>query len=251
MALWRSQSIQVVWFLAGSALNVDRFYEDLFGSEPERVERNKLPSHTNPFVGVASGTVNGLNAVVQLQPARVDLTIQPDPNAIEEAFPPTLDSEAALAWLRNLLSTRAEYFPVAIRVAVVANFLKTTATLDESRVEIADLVGLDKRMQSYSDFMFQINRRAVGKQTGVELNRLLRWASVVFQSVTLNLPSYVSVFTPPTNTEQHASTFAVDVNTVLGTQTFQSHQQVSIFNDMLDELTRLGIHRTPLALMID
>lgn len=251
MALWRSQSIQVVWFLTGSDLNVEKFYQGLFGSEPDRVERNKLPSATNPFMGVASGTIDGFNAIIQLQPARVDLTLQPDPNIPDEDFPPTLDSEAIIAWLRLRLSMAAEHFPVAIRIAIVCNFLKTAETLDEARAEISHLVGLDERLQSYSDFMFQINRRMVGKQTGVELNRLLRWASVVFQSVVFNLPSHVSILTPPTNVEQHASSFMVDLNTVLGTRTFESYEQVSIFSEMLDELKRLGAHKTPLALMTE
>lgn len=249
MALWRSQSIQVVWFLTESDLNVDSFYNGLFGSEPDRVERNKVPSPSNPYLGVASGVVDGLSATIQLTPGRVDLVIQPDPSNPDEVFPELLNSEDVIAWLSMRFVNASAHFPIAIRIAVVCNFLKTAATDDEARAEVSALIGLDHRLQSYSDLMFQINRRSISERSGVEINRLLRWATVVFQSVVVNLQSQPGGFAGTANLEQHASSFVVDLNTVFGTRPFERAEQVSIFQEMLEELSRLGDDRTPLALM--
>ena len=250
MALWETQSVQAAWFLAGvDNVDVALIYEGLFGTKPDTLQTNRLPGPSNPFLGVASGNLNKWQAVLQLQPGRLDLIVQPDPNLPYDNVPPTLNSKEVADWLRGTLSQKSAYFPSSVRLAIICNFLNRAENVDAARTEIASLLNLDERLTSYSDLVFQLNRRRTIGVSAVEVNRLLRWATVGFHSVVFNNPMGAGINSALSTVEQHAASLMVDVNTVLGSKIFAKSEQATIFADMIQEVLRLGEIRTPLGLM--
>ncbi|MGP4752853.1 hypothetical protein [Agrobacterium pusense] len=243
MALWDTQSLQIAWFLASmEGVNVETIYSGLFGKEADSVQRSKVPTATNPFLGVASGAILSWQVVLQLQPGRLDLYVQPDPNNLSDV-PPVINSDIVIGWMEQILREKSDSFPPAIRLAFICNFLKTAPDLESSRREIAKLIDLDERITSYSDLLFQLNRRCESGVPQIQLNRLLRWSTIVFQMLAnaTNMPVATE--------EKHASSLMVDVNTVINGQIFTKVEQVPIFNSMISQIRRLGEERTVLALM--
>ncbi len=250
MALWETQSIQAAWFLAGiDDVDVEFIYRGLFGVQPDTMQVNRVPGPTNPFLGVATGNLNRWQAVLQLQPGRLDLYVQPDPNAPDGNIPPTLNSEEVIGWLRATLFQKSEYFPSSIRLAFICNFLKKTDDIEAARDEVAHLLNLDERLTSYSDLVFQLNKRRMIGTPAIEVNRLLRWATVGFHSVVFNNPMGAGLHSALSTLEKHAASLMVDVNTVVGSKIFAKQEQATIFGDMISEALRLGEIRTPLGLM--
>jgi hypothetical protein len=247
MELWNAQSIQFVWFLTTTdGIRVDALFEAFSGDEPNSVQRNKVPGPGNPFLGVAAGQIGIYQAQVQLQPGRLDLVVHADeiPNLDDI---PVLETGAVLDRIYSALASNEQLLPDAVRLALVCNLLKPVETAEEGRAIATGLLSLDPALTDFTDLMFQINRKKK-LQSGVSINRLLRWNTLTLQSFVLNMPGQQGVITPALK-EKHAAALMLDINTVVEQRVFAGTQQVPIFKEMIEEARRLGQLGVPAALM--
>jgi hypothetical protein len=119
------------------------------------------------------------------------------------------------------------------RLAVVLNTSEPAPSLEQAINILLKRTGVTLPFQGGSDLLFQINlKKALNSATGREINRLLKWAAEVVQSVEVSGG-------PPIMHTAFLSTLSVDVNTVPSSQNFTADQQASILEEMADEAERL------------
>lgn len=244
MALWKSQSVQLVWFVTTvHGVQTDVIFEALFGDSPETIQKNKVPNPQNPFLSVASGHVGELFVQIQLQPGRLDLFF--NPRQSEDADMPLLDSAHVGSVIRAILLKGANYFPESVRLATVWNLLEEEASGEAAGETVAKLISFNQGYKDFLDLTLQVNRRRyIGD--GIEINRLLRWSVASFQHVQFLMNHDFGGAQSPAHMlmQKYAATIVADLNTVPTNRLFNAEQQIPIFTEMVTEALRIAEQRS-------
>lgn len=237
MAMWNSQNIQAVWFsTAVSGVKANAVYEQIIGEEPSSYQSNKIPNPANPFLSVANGHVGQYEVAIQVQPGRVDfiLSAAVEEDGQSEGFD-FIETEPAIGFIIEAVSKMTGLD--CVRLALVVNIMEKTESVNEARTLIEDRVGLKPSFDDYSDYMFQINRRASFDKPSFSLNRLLRYNSLTFHGVTID---FTSGGAPSSFAERYAAAMMIDLNTVMTGRVFQKEEVDAIFLIMAGEAMRIA-----------
>lgn len=231
-----SQSIQAVWFpISVDRVRASSIFEQVTGEEPSSVQSNKIPTPTNPFLGLASGRIGNIEVVVQVQPGRVDLFVNPiiDASNQEDLFQ-LLETGKALEFIARAIPKASDL--QCVRAALVVNTIIPTETVEDARILIEELVGFKPPFADYSDFIFQINHRANFKDPDFAMNRNIRYNSLTIQAVAVDSNGVGTPFT----IERFAAGVTIDLNSVVTGQVFKKHEVDAIFDQLAREAARIA-----------
>jgi hypothetical protein len=252
MAIWGSQAIHFVWFLAGSNdVKTDQIFQLLTGEEPDNIQRNKTPNPVNPFLSSASGHVPGIVLTVQLQPGRLDaIFTAPEDDIGDEDGVPLLDTEAVFDLFVGKAEAISTSLGGSLRLAVVANLVKPSVDESAACASFLEAIGYDLGVSDARDLLFQVNRRKALEATNVEMNRIMRFGVSAFQKFVFQL----ELQTPGTGTslpiskQNFGMVLTLDFNTVPTGQVIESERCAPIFKEILEELKRVALNGSPRAL---
>jgi hypothetical protein len=247
MAIWPLQSLQIAWFLTSvEGIRAQAVFEAIFGEEPQNIQTNKLPNPANPFFGVASGAVDGIQGQVQVQPGRVDLVLTP-PNDDPTQDLPLFDAHTTISKIVEQIKKPS--FPPAFRCAMVANLAHPAPDLQAAADIFVQTTGITLPMSDVSDLILQLNRRKHLSST-IELNRLMRYSIANFQSFVIEMIPNIGMpgQTVPISKQTFATMLALDFNTVPNGKTFEGEEINTIFDQAATELLRVATIGTPSGL---
>jgi hypothetical protein len=243
MATWSSQSVQLVWFLLSSdGVKADAFFEAVSGEEPVDIQRNKIPSPTNPFLSVATGPLPWLRAQlqVQVQPGRLDLLVIGAENPHAPFALPVLETERVIEWLLERIDGQLS-FPIVSRLALVVNLHQPTSSADEATDIILEKLNFDPGFRGFSDFNFQMNLRKHMPSHQLHVNRLLKYSVASFQRFFMPTnPMQIPSSSIPVASEEFGAMMSIDVNTVPDGSHIALNRQAPIFASMAEELIKLA-----------
>jgi len=239
MSNWDALSIQVAWFASDARrVDISALYNELFATSPDAIQNNKVPTPAAPFLSAASGQFGDLAVQLHVQSARIDLFVQPPP----PTDPP--DAPSSITDLEELVSNLTLYGEVVgahlnsvNRLALVTTLFNLADSLPAANRGAAEAAGVALPGYEISDFSFQLNsRRAAPSQPQVQLNRLLKFGVLTFQTVLMDVALYGIA---PTNRQSFASSLQIDVNTIPQLQPIPLDAQISAWSDLVAEMLAL------------
>lgn len=231
MADWQAQTLRFAWFCNASRIDPDALFSHLTGGEAEHIQRNKVPSAQNPFLAVASGSFRGLTASVQLQPGRVDFSLQP-PHEDDASGLPLFDLKSALPSATPNLSSAVSSEHGLVRLAVFGSFAMPVADAHAATEIAARAAGFDLPFEDALDFQVQINRRRLPPGERFALNRIVRHEVGAYQSFVMDFsPGGGQQFA--ISEEKHAAIMTLDINSVPDGSFLSQVQVDSVWREML------------------
>lgn len=251
MKVWGSQSIQFVWFIASvDDARASVLYERLVREEPDSMQQNRVSVPGNPFLSVASGQVGESEYKFQIQPGRIDLLLSPKQDLESpQSTMSLLDTQLEIKRVLNFFSNVNDGWPLSVRLSVVANLCEMQATEEKSTETFLNLTGIEMKGEDLSDLVLQVNRRKPFRDYPLLMNRLMRFGTAVYQKFQIQTDD---AFGPnravPVSVQECATTLVLDFNSVPDGRVFEFGDQVSIFNELADELLRIASSRSPKAL---
>lgn len=227
-------SFQLVWFLPpGKALpDAAQIYKTFAEVDAETVQTNKAPSPTAPFLQLAFGSHAGVQFRAIIQANRVDVAISENPGVAGNPLLP--DSEGLHQRSIEGALRVSELIESSTRVSYVPKFAIEGADSFQADDLTADLIGVKR---GASDLILQMNRRMKSRTSpGVEINRVLRWASEIVQHYMLNMQTGENALLP---TMFWFATLQMDINTVPLERGLSSAHQKAVFKEIGEEVDRL------------
>ncbi len=245
MSMWPSQSVQCTWFVsAAENVRAHVLFEELFGTEPDTMQQSKSVGPTNPFFSHSTGKLMGMNAIVQVQPGRVDAILAPDEG--EESA--TIDTDRAI----SLLSAKLVEVPLVhqsvSRIALVVNLFSAQADEDAAQKELFSLAGITQNIPNAKSTVFQVNS-PVDTEVGTKINRLVRYSSVAVQKFVLNLSGNgIDAAAVPASVVSFGVQLMLDFNTVPDGFMLTNELQPILFRNLVSESLRVAADRRISAL---
>ncbi|MBP0439551.1 hypothetical protein [Tianweitania sediminis] len=241
MTAWRAQGLQFVWFLT-SADQVDgeALFKAIVGSEPDSVQKNKIPSPANPFLSVCYSETEDRTIVTQVQPGRVDFLF--NARAQENGVPlpgSSFDLDVANDLLNSMKAADKMLGP-AVRVSVVATTAYPADDYESAARAIADVTGFDPGLDGVSDISVQLNRRTYSKAVdGLAINRVVRYHVAAAQTINFEVGSG-GVQPMAISSVILSAVQTLDFNTVPDGRLFASSERMSIFAEIVSEIARVA-----------
>ena len=253
MAIWGSQSIQFVWFLASvEGVSAGRVFEQLIGKDADNTQTNRAPNPGNPFLSIASATIGETNYQVQVQAGRVDLVMQPAPpqDASQIGFK-LLETEIII----DEIIDRISHFTIAwvgvVRLAVVINLFFPVDSQEGANQIFYDMTDAQVRMPDASDLNYSLNRRKKLRSTNFVMNRLMRFGTAMFQEFMIEFAPGIGMpgVPVPISRSTYGASLSIDLNTVIEGRIIAERDQITIFEEIKDELKRLADNPSPSLLL--
>ncbi|MDL2403252.1 hypothetical protein [Rhizobium mayense] len=251
MAIWRSQSVQFVWFLTSvENIHAATIFQKVAGQSPDSSQQNRVPSPSNPFLSLASGVAYNRELRVQVQPGRVDIFVMPVDTSDPAPEIPFIDTALEVNTLVEAITTNDIVWPTAIRQAIVANLFEPAESQAEASKLFFERAGLSSFVPETSDEVFQINRRKKLTSAPETLNRLLRFGIATFQEYIVQVQPNAGPAGPavPMSETKFATSLILDLNTVVTGRPIATEHQIPIFKEMAFELLRIANIASPQAL---
>ena len=245
MSIWPSQSVQCTWFVnAAEHIKAHTLYEKLFGTEPDTMQQSKSVGPANPFFSHSSGNLGGMNALVQVQPGRVDAILAPDER--EDSI--TIETERAVKLLSAKLIEAPLLQQSVYRIALVVNLFSVQGNEDASQRELFSLAGIKQDIPNAKSTIFQVNS-PIDITDGVKLNRLVRYSCVAVQKFVLNIAGGgMETAAIPASFASFGVQMMLDFNTVPDGAAIPNERQPVLFNNMVAEILRIATDRRITAL---
>lgn len=204
---WSAETLQFVIFTQPSVAPVDAFqiWIELFTTTPDGYQKHPDPM---AMASNATGTYAGYNFAVTCNPGRIDLVLQ----GAAAPFPEIANLEAATTLLKDrslILSGKRQ----GVRFALVAQLFENMKSLAAANEAFAQKTTLNNLPKSATDLTFAINLTKQLGGTGININRICRWNSVVKQVMQVQFGNLVPTQGP--SQEQAALMLNLDVNTIL------------------------------------
>jgi hypothetical protein len=171
-----------------------------------------------PFAAaVASRVEKAGQFVVQKYPGRVDLVLGPIPTQRVASSPLFLlnNPADALNLVQRAAVTLMQDEPVVNRIALAADFAKTSETQILANKVLLDILPFDVPLTEQVDFILQFTVRSDSKSAkDLKINNVMRWSANQAQQMTI--PAYSIGFTQSASPAEvfYISQFVADVNTV-------------------------------------
>lgn len=228
---WGLQSLQAVWWTA-QPIQADpaALYQAMVGAASTATQSAGNTS-------VAMGQRTNRQYRVQRQANRLDFFVSCPP--VPGVSVPLIDDiPAAIIDFKSKFSAACNQLPAVNRLAMVANVSEPAASVSAANQQVAELSGIELPYTDLSDIVLQLNRKKVSPTVAnLQFNRVLKWLSESFQiiEVTAGIPDLRTAY---------LITVTVDVNTApVAGRTFQSGEQITIFDAIGTEVERLCLQR--------
>ncbi|MDR7037433.1 hypothetical protein J2X36_002180 [Methylobacterium sp. BE186] len=237
---WDAQTLQVVWFSPRSReVSAEKVYQALTGREPDSVQTNRAPQPTNPFLGIAQGSLDHADAVVQVQQMRVDFFLNARPRDTAD-LPTIADTGRHLDELVSRFQGAAGAVPDAVRCAVVLTLVKPTSSLEEAASLVSEALNIPTDLRSATDLTFSANVRKEFAKGGQKMNRLQRWSADAYQMLNVQIGAQPMAIAPTATTlEQFGATHYIDVNTMPVSRPIEPGVLAELIGEMGAEAKRL------------
>lgn len=237
--MWQAQSVQLVWFLTThEGVNTQDLYRKAFKTDPDTVQSNRVITPAMPFLSLVAGVLDGRTITFQVQPGRLDVIIQAEQtNFLDTDGPPVFDLRNELERLRDPVQEICNGLNSVIRISTVATLTTPAETPDEGVKNCAAHIGLHIPTNGVTDFIFQVNRRAI-LDGDVEINRLLRWNVFEFHSLAINANIISQAPIPPMI--HLRSALMLDFNTPPQNQPYSQEKQLKAMTAIHQELLRFS-----------
>lgn len=241
MSDWNTQNIQLVWFASAvPSVPASELFTTLLASAPDQSSVNKMPTPAMPFLSVASGVIDGLNWVVQVQHGRIDV-LASAPDDIPSAGVPLLTSEVAAnakAHIVARIGACPELLPEPNRLSIISVLAQTASSADDACRIANRSAGGVVSFDDISDFILSINRRKTFEfDRSISMNRVLKWETAAFQL--FQVPMMQAPPLPVPASVSHAALHTLDVNVVPSSRRFRPDEAQKIFGEILAEVARL------------
>lgn len=244
-SLWKSQSIQFVWFpkeVNGSM--AESLFLTITGSEPDTVLTSKAVSQRNPILGQAHGQSDTLRTVVEVRPGRIDLHLLPaesfdgeDDGADDLPTAETIDS------VLSALSDRvSEIIGPVTRLSIALKSREERDNYEQAANDGIQAFGMNFGLTNFTDFQAQINKRL--RVDGMpELNRLVRFSVESLQKLSLEVGRANESRVIPIEQERIYSAMLLDFNTVVDGAEIDARKCREIFSFIAEEAIRFAAIR--------
>lgn len=241
MSDWNTQNIQLAWFASAvPSVPAAELFATLLASAPEQSSVNRMPTPAMPFLSVASGVIDGLNWVIQVQHGRIDV-LASAPDDRPSASVPLLTSEVAAKAKAHIVAQIAAYpdlLPEPNRLSIISVLAQTASSADDACKIANRSAGGVASFDDISDFTLSINRRKTFEfDRSILMNRVLKWETAAFQL--LQMPMMQASPIPVPASVSHAALHTLDVNVVPSSRRFGSDEVKKIFGELIVEINRL------------
>ena len=176
MSEFAARSVQFVWFVTDAAkLDAGNLFANLLGTEPDSVNKNRIPSPVAPYLTMAKRSDGEQSSTLSVSPGRIDLVVQPEQQQdMSVGRPAELDArQVMLATLDRIESQAAFSVDGVYRIAVVCNYLEVFDAYAGAKSAFFSKIGLTEVEGDVSDLAFQINKRFAFEELNLSANRLL------------------------------------------------------------------------------
>lgn len=237
------QSLQSVWFAASAPVGASRLFEIITGAEPSGSQTQRLPD--GQTASFADGDFDGCHLVVQNQPGRVDIFVNP-PGSDElqitphTNFPLFDDINIPFSRMERVFGAIPE-IPGSTRLALVCNLVEVTNSFADAVSLLVAAAGTNLPPDDIAEYFYRVNKRRESKYSAeIVFNRLLTWRVEMLQRVAVtNGPVPTAV---PTQINQFSASTTVDLNTATPPRSpFTKSQADAIFSEMRAEVMRLSV----------
>ncbi len=250
MAIWGSQSVQFVWFVTSpDGLVASNLYELLIGQHPDNFQRNKTLSPATPFFSQASGDIDDIEYVIQVNPGRVDFVMSRATGGQPLSGIPLLDTKKEIETTLKRFEQVGANWPDAIRLSIIANLLLPVPDFKSANKHFFETTGIDLAIGDVTDTFLQINRRKQISDS-LAINRIMRFGTLVIQQFAMDIfPGGASPGNPfPVSAQQFATSLTLDFNSNPDGRIFKVAEQVTICHKLAEELLRVAEIGSPKAL---
>lgn len=186
MSEFSARVVQFAWFVTDTGkLDAGELLKALLRSEPDSINRNRVPSPAMPYLSSAKRVEGSLSVTLNVSPGRVDLIAQPEQTP-EMALgrPAELDAKKVmLQFLEKFDSEGGFFISGSYRIAVVCNYLEVFDSYSNAKAAFFNKVGIPEVVGDVTDLAFQINKRFGFDSLKVSVNRLFTAGIEMMQQV--------------------------------------------------------------------
>jgi hypothetical protein len=232
MGDWSLKSVQFSWFTSRFAeLSASQLYTRLVGDEPDNFQKGNASAGALRFHSLAAG-VKDNHYQVMITPGRVDFIC----TAASEASPDErfvgLDPEQTLrATLKHVVDAGA-VATTANRLTVVTTLRCAASSEEEASRGAFSIAGVADTIDGSTDFAFQLNKRLTLPNTGVTINRVVKYATETVQSMVFQMgPDANSI---PAGAPEYFATVQFDFNTVPMGVEYNESLQLELFHEIVE-----------------
>lgn len=228
-------NIQLSSFLSEfTSFRLNEFAEQVFGSEPDVFQRNKVPNQQAPFLAIAKREVGDKAIVIQLQPGRLNFFLE-SLAAREDSPLPVFDFDSNLELLLTAFDAASD-IPVSTRVACNVTTVELYDSLPDALGGFGQLTGIDLPEFS-TDVVFQMNARS--RIGDVDINRIMAANVVEHRKLQITI-SPDSQATHSLGDYFYGLQLTCDFNTVPSGRIFNMNEQKNLMRDLAN-LTRSAV----------
>ncbi|MGC1687083.1 MAG: hypothetical protein WA734_15775 [Candidatus Acidiferrales bacterium] len=241
---WGAQSVRAVVFTTAlDSLRAADVYSSAFGTQPSSFQ--SAPEGAPFATSVASGTIKGMQASVQMTSGRLDLVLTPEGNRSVPVSRPTVpvidDTSGALDSIQRAAVVISKRCETTSRLSIVLDLIRPVADVGHGNVEILKTIPYSLNLTSEEDFLLQVNKQKEVNILGnshenITINRLCRWSVSRIQLITIPF-----ALTSASITMQGAQALCVaqvtlDFNTLPDGINIESSKIVPIIRALCDEI---------------
>ncbi len=226
---WQTESIRFSFLGCPEGAADLITWSNITGREADSVTVKKSQGLRNE-----EGLWEGGHLSIGVAPGRVDIVINPAPTDVS---PPTLPSVGSLVNLAELLCSRLveKPMPQSARLAVGAKVnlrAKDQSSVLELMNEYVPFLKVD---ENNTDVVFQHNVPKKIRQSGIELNRLMKWTQMAMHFINFGMPQNQFGGVPVAEII-NALQFEVDINTNPSAKLPAPSAYSAIVREMFNEL---------------
>jgi hypothetical protein len=186
MSEFSARAVQFVWFVTDTGkLDAGELLKALLKSEPDSINRNRVPSPSMPYLSSAKRDEGSLSVTLNVSPGRVDLIVQPEQHAdMSLGRPAELDAkQVMLQFLTRFDSDNGFAISGVYRIAVVCNYIDIFDQYAGAKAAFFNKVGVPEVLGDVTDLVFQINKKFSFDTLKISVNRLLTATIEMMQQV--------------------------------------------------------------------
>jgi hypothetical protein len=175
MSEFSARAVQFIWFVTDTGkLDAGELLEALLKSEPDSINRNRVPSPAMPYLSSAKRDEGSLSVTLNVSPGRVDLIVQPEHRSdMSFGHPAELDAkQVMLQFLKKFDSDSGFSVSGAYRIAVVCNYLEIFDQYAGAKAAFFNKISVPEVVGDVTDLAFQINKRFSFDSLKISVNRL-------------------------------------------------------------------------------